>query len=208
MTVREGYVDVSWFLAVNRFARVTPWLHPVLVGYAEFGVLLFAGMLGIGWWRARQRGRGMIAAVWAPLGVLMAVAANQPIVALFAEPRPYAHLSGVLLLVARSTDPSFPSDHATMAGAAAAGLWCVERRLGLCAAAAALLMGFARVYVGAHYPHDVLAGLVLGVVVSLAGYWIAAPLLRRQLRWLGETRLRTLVQRRDPPVLAGAVRSS
>lgn len=190
-------MDVSWFLAVNRFARATPWLHPVLAGYAAYGVALFAVLLLVGWWRARQRGRGMAAALWAPLGVLLAVAVNQPIVAAFAEPRPYAHLAGVLVLVTRSTDPAFPSDHATMAGAAVAGLWLVERRLGLLTAAAALLMCFARVYVGAHYPHDVLAGLVLGAVVAIAGYWLTAPLLRRLVAWAGSTPLRPLVERRD-----------
>lgn len=187
-------MDVSWFLAINRFARATPWLHPILAGYATFGVVLFAGLLGLGWWRARQQGRAMTAALWAPLGVLAAVAVNQPLVAAFAEPRPYTHLTGVLVLVARSTDPSFPSDHATMAGAAAAGLWRVERRLGLCTAAAAVVMGFARVYVGAHYPRDVIAGLALGVLISLVGYRIAAPLLRRVLAWIQRTRLRPLVE--------------
>jgi membrane-associated phospholipid phosphatase len=187
-------VDVSWFLTINRFARETPWLHPVLAGYAAFGVVLFAALLMLGWWHARRSGRAMTAAVWAPLGVLLAVAVNQPIVALFAEPRPYTHLSGVLVLVARSTDPSFPSDHATMAGAVAAGLWRVDRRLSLFAAAAALLMAFARVYVGAHYPRDVLAGLALGAVVSIVGYAVAAPVLRRLLAWVRRTRLRSLVQ--------------
>ena len=197
-------MDVSWFLAVNRFARATSWLHPVLTGYAMYGALLFAVLLLAGWWRARQQGQGMPAAIWAPLGVLLAVAVNQPIVTAFAEPRPYAHLSGVPVLVTRSTDPSFPSDHATMAGAAAAGLWLFERRLGLLASAAGLLMCFARVYVGAHYPRDVLAGLVVGAVVTVAGYRLAVPLLRRLLTWAGRTPLRSLVERHQPPVPAGA----
>jgi undecaprenyl-diphosphatase len=139
---------------------------------------------------------------------VLAVAVNQPIVAAFAEPRPYTHLSGVLVLVTRSTDPSFPSDHATMAGAAAVGLWLVERRLGLLAGAAALLMCFARVYVGAHYPRDVLAGLIVGAAVAVTGYWLAAPLLRRLLSWAGRTPLRPLVERQEPPVPAGAASRS
>ncbi len=43
---------------------------------------------------------------------------------------------------------------------------------------ASVVMGFARVYVGAHYPQDVLAGFALGAVVSIGGYALARPLLR------------------------------
>lgn len=39
-----------------------------------------------------------------------------------------------------------------MAGAVAAGVWLVNRRLGVIAAIAAVAMALARVYVGAHYP--------------------------------------------------------
>jgi len=61
-----------------------------------------------------------------------------------------------------NTDPGLPSDHAVMAGAATVGLWLVHRRLGALAASAAVVMGFARVYVGAHYPKYVLVGFMLG----------------------------------------------
>jgi membrane-associated phospholipid phosphatase len=42
----------------------------------------------------------------------------------------------------------------------------VNRRPGAFTAIAAVLMAFARVYIGAHYPQDVLAGLVLGALVT------------------------------------------
>ena len=92
-----------------------------------------------------------------------------------------------------NTDGGFPSIHAVIAAAVAAGLWLVDRRLGITAAVAAALMAFARVYVGAHYPRDVLAGLALGVVVSLAGYFLFRPVLRWLLGLIGKTWLRSLV---------------
>ena len=57
-----------------------------------------------------------------------------------------------------------------MGGAVAAGLLLVRRRLGLLAALAAAVMAFARVYIGAHYPWDVLGGLAFGAVVVLLGW--------------------------------------
>ena len=64
----------------------------------------------------------MAAAGWAPLAVLLALGLNQPLVSVFAEARPYTTHSGLLVLASRSSDFSFPSDHAVMAGAAAVGL--------------------------------------------------------------------------------------
>ena len=121
--------------------------------------------------------RDLAAAGWACLATLLAIALNQPVGHLFGEARPYAAHPGLLRLADPTRDFSFPSDHAVMAGAVAAGLLLVSRRLGLVAAAAAVLMAFARVYIAAHYPWDVLAGLALGAAVATLG-WL---LLRRPL---------------------------
>ncbi len=166
------------FQAVNDLARRTPWAHGAVLAYASYGVALFAALLLAGWWAARRSGpRTMAGALWAGAATLLAVALNQPIVAATGEARPYTAHPGILVLARRSADLSFPSDHAVMAGAVAAGLWLVSRRLGAAATIAALLMAFARVYVGAHYPRDVLAGLALGATVALGGW----ALLRRPL---------------------------
>jgi undecaprenyl-diphosphatase len=194
----------TWlFLEINNLARATPWLHALMVGYAKYGVVLFALLLLAGWWTARQRGAGLPAAAWAPVGMLLAVAVNQPIVSAVHEARPYTTLPGILVLADPSTDPSFPSDHATMAGAVAAGLLLVSWRLGLLATAAAALMGFARVYIAAHYPFDVLAGFALGAAVTLLGYLIARQPIGAALDRLDRTRLRPLLRPGGPAATDG-----
>jgi membrane-associated phospholipid phosphatase len=193
---RTGWRVNGWgFEQVNQFARATPWLHAVVTVYAAYGLAVFAALLLAGWWSARRSGRAarMAAVVCAGVATLLAVAVNQPIVAAVHEARPYTTHPGILVLAHRSADFSFPSDHAVMAGAVAAGLWFVSRRLGLAATIAAAAMVFARVYIAAHYPQDVLAGLVLGAavatVVYLAGRRIAARLIAAAAR----TRLRPLL---------------
>jgi undecaprenyl-diphosphatase len=183
--------DPKWFLRINGFARDTPWLHSIITAYADYGIAVFAALLAAGWWIARRQGdlTVLAAAVWAPMGALAAVAINQPIVALVAEPRPYAVLSHILVLAQRSSDPSFPSDHAVVAGAVVAGLWVVSHRLGAVAVVAAAVMAFARVYIGAHYPRDVFVGLVLGSGLSTIGFWVMRPLLLRLLRRAADSRL-------------------
>jgi undecaprenyl-diphosphatase len=119
-------------------------------------------------WRRRgdERRRGaVLATASAALGLLLA----QPIAHLVDRPRPFmaghAHL-----LIARSHDPSFPSDHATGAFALAFGVWLYDRTLGGVLLVLAALLSFARVYVGTHYPGDVIAGAVLGAGVAGALY--------------------------------------
>lgn len=186
------------FLVVNDWARHTGWLHTPAKLYANDGVALFALLLLAGWWVARRRGdhRAMATALWAGIGTLVTVAVNQPIAGAVGRERPYLALHHTLLLVHRSTDYTFPSDHACMAGAVAAGVMLVSRRLGLIAAAAALLMACTRVYVGAHYPADVLAGLALGVAVVGIGSLVVVPLLTRVVDQVAATPLRPLVAAR------------
>jgi membrane-associated phospholipid phosphatase len=82
--------------------------------------------------------------------------------------------------------PSFPSDHAVMAGTAATGLWLASRVLGAIAAAAAVLMAFSRVYIAAHYPWDVVAGLAFGALVALLGWLLLRAPLTAGTGWLRE----------------------
>jgi membrane-associated phospholipid phosphatase len=170
---------------INTFARNTGWLHTPLVDYAKDGVVLFGLLLILGLiYSRRGSARTLAAAGWACIAVLIAVAVNQPIVHAAHEARPYTGHPNVLVLVARSADLSFPSDHSVMAGATAAGILLFSRKIGLVAVVAALLMAFARVYVGAHYPGDVLAGLVIGAAVAVLGWLLVRVPLTRAAAWL------------------------
>ena len=71
-----------------------------------------------------------------------------------------------------------------MGGAVAAGLLLVNRRLGLLACLAAALIALARVYIAAHYPWDVLGGLVFGASVALLGWLVMRRPLTALTRWL------------------------
>ena len=168
-------LDRALFLDVNGFARHTGWLHGPMLAYAvDGGIVLFALLLVAGWWLARRRRNpsAMAASLWAGIGVVAALGIAQPVNHAVAEARPWQSLPHALILAGHSTDFSFPSDHAVMAGAVTAGIFIYHRRLGIVAAVAAVLLCLGRVYIGAHYPQDVAAGLVLGALVVLVGYAI------------------------------------
>ena len=81
---------------------------------------------------------------------------------------PHAHL-----FLNHSADPGFPSDHATGAFAIAFALVLRDRIVGWIAIVLAVLLSFGRVALGVHYPTDVIAGAVLGLLVALL-LWIPA----------------------------------
>ena len=79
---------------------------------------------------------------------------------------------------------SFPSDHAAFFGAVAIGIWLADRRWGLFAFAWTIIVAdLPRIYAGLHYPSDILAGLVLGVSVTLAMRGPAKALVEPVLHW-------------------------
>jgi len=200
MSTIEGHVvwaglNERWFTAVNTFSRHTTWLHTPARLYAEYGVVLFAAILLASWWLARRSGdpRRVAVAVWAPFATLVAVGLNQVISNAVTEPRPFTVLTHALVLVPRSTDYSFPSDHAVMAGAIAVGVWMADRRLGLITCVLAIAMAATRVYVGVHFPLDVIVGLAVGAVIVALSTVVVRSLLTRVITGLSHTPLKVFV---------------
>ena len=188
-------MDNSLFRWINRLANRTGWAHGFFTSYAKYGIVLFAALLVAAYIDGRQHDdlRANAGSVWAAGAALVALGIGQLIGGAIDRARPYQAMSGVHLLVDKTTDCSFASDHATAAGAVAVGLLVTNRRWGIVAAVLAIVMAFTRVYVGAHYPGDVIAGLALGGVVAAAGTALVVPLLTRLAEHLSRTRFRVVL---------------
>jgi undecaprenyl-diphosphatase len=136
-------------------------------------VVLVALAFLVPWSRNRAERRNGAVLATAAAGIALLVA--QPITHLVDRTRPYIdHPAHAHLLISRSHDPSFPSDHATGAFALAFGIWLYDRTIGTVLLALAAILAFSRVYVGTHYPGDVVAGALIGIAVAAALY-LPAP---------------------------------
>ncbi|MBQ8200123.1 MAG: phosphatase PAP2 family protein [Lachnospiraceae bacterium] len=118
----------------------------------------------------RTRKVGVMCAISLVLSLLFTNVLIKPLVA---RTRPYELIEGLHILIAKPHDFSFPSGHTTASFAVA---WVIFRRLpkkyGIPALVYAFLMAFSRLYLGVHYPTDVLAGILLGILYATAAIWI------------------------------------
>jgi len=85
---------------------------------------------------------------------------------IFFEPRPYITFN-LIPLISHTPDAAFPSTHTTvMATVAAAYLFC-KSKFSLLFLFLMFWVGFARIYVGVHYPLDILGGIIYGLFAIL-----------------------------------------
>ncbi|MBW8487727.1 phosphatase PAP2 family protein [Actinomadura parmotrematis] len=178
--MRAPDFSADWYRAITGFAHGTPgWVHAFAEVGTDAGMLLFAALFVAGWWRARGLGaRAMALALAAPAVVVGACLVSESAKGVLREERPCRAVAHAVTIAACPApgDWSFPSNHSTIAAASAAAIVVAWRRWAPVVVPLALLMAFSRVFVGVHYPHDVAAGVLVGVVVApLAGLAAARP---------------------------------
>lgn len=168
----EDVPDVSaeWYLDISEFAHSTPtWLQEFAALFTEAVVILFVGILLLAWWRARKHSdRTMARVLLAPVGVVVAYLVSEYLKTIVEAPRPCHTFQRIDAIAACPpvSDWSFPSNHATIAGAVAIGVLIAWPRIGIFTTLLAALGAFSRVFVDVHYPHDVIVGFFLGTFVA------------------------------------------
>jgi undecaprenyl-diphosphatase len=169
---------------LNRFlfrlvndAWTSPALDPCLIflgrinDYGVVWLVLLGALLALG----GKTGR------WADLAGLAALvvglASSEMLKSLVMQPRPFLSLPDVRLLVSPPSSYSFPSVNATYAFAASNGASLTARRVLGCLPvwgwgflSLAVAVSYSRVYVGVHYPGDVLGGAIIGTSIG----WLVA----------------------------------
>ncbi len=133
---------------------------------ADHGYLWILVALVLLLFRKTRKG-GFAVAIALACGVLIT---NLCIKNAVARIRPYETIEGLYSIIGKMDDWSFPSGHTTASFAAATAMaLTLGKKFGLPAFILAALIALSRLYVGVHYPSDVLAGVIIGLVSGLVG---------------------------------------
>ena len=166
MTAAFEWVILDWFQSIR-----TPfgdWLMPLVTFFGEAGwawIALAAVLLIIP--KTRRVGAVLALALILDLIVTDLVIKN-----IFARPRPFEQQPGAVdLLVDPPWGHSFPSGHTAAAFAAVSALYFSRSRLWIPALCLASAIAMSRLYLFVHFPTDVLAGMIIGIVIGYCAWW-------------------------------------
>ena len=188
-------MDYRVYHAVNAFVLAHGWLGHLVAVVEVVAVPLFA-VATCGLWLLDRPGgprRWKLASASALASAALALLLNRVLAEIWTRQRPFAAHPSAHVWGGRSHDPSFPSDHASAAFAIAFAILLFDQVVGSIFLAAAVAVAAGRVVVGAHYPADVLAGLLVGLGSALFVVRVGRLTILRLVR---------LVERLTDPVLA------
>jgi len=182
-------LNLTLFQWLAAGSQPTPWVLSVASALALWGSWLSAGVVAVALWRHRAD-RPYLCIVAALAG--LASMASHAISLSLNMPRPFV-LGVAPSYIEHASRGSLPSTHATVMFLVALAFLLRPslRRLGAPLLALATLTGWARVYVGVHFPLDIAAGLLLACAIAgvlAAAQWFVRHFLSFQASHAGRTR--------------------
>jgi undecaprenyl-diphosphatase len=163
-------IDKTLFLWINGLAGHLPVVDWILRGLANDYFIIVGSclvLLALWYWGAgmHQREKNQKSVIVAALSLGITQGFVRLCNILIFRPRPFTELPTNLLFY-QPTDSSFPSNSAAIVFAIAISIIIFNRKVGAILLLFAFLYGFSRVYVGVHYPLDILGAIIAGALAA------------------------------------------
>lgn len=157
------FVNYELFKAINGLSHHSAILDSIMVFITEYAIYAYALFLLAMWLFGSTKGRQN--ALYAGFTGVAALIINYLITKVYVEQRPFVEHT-VHTLIPHAADASFPSDHTTGALAISIAILFRNKKLGWPLVIFGLLTGFSRIWVGHHYPIDVLGSIIVSLIVG------------------------------------------
>ncbi|MCG7316316.1 MULTISPECIES: undecaprenyl-diphosphatase [Brevibacillus] len=167
MSFSELNIDV--FRSINDLGKQYAALNPGVVFIAEYMVYFLGLGLVVYWFTRNHRNRMMV--IQAVITFILAEILGKLAGLFYSHYQPFAVLQDVNQLVEHAIDNSFPSDHSILFFSICASFWLMRKKASWLWLVLAVFVGLSRVWVGVHYPVDVITGALLGFISALFVYW-------------------------------------
>lgn len=160
--------NVSLFRTINDLGKEYEFLNWLFITIADYTIYALAAVLLVLW--AMNKGRDRLMVICGLVSCLFAVAAGKLIGKLYANQNPFAELQDVSKLIEKEIGNSFPSDHTILFFSICFTFFLFRKKNGYLWILLALAVGFSRIWVGVHYPADIMAGAAIGILSAWIFY--------------------------------------
>ena len=171
------YYDIKIFQGLNNSAGQSKIVDGFGIFFAEYlPYLMLAYLLCFLFWPKKDRTKNRAMVVSAVIAAIVSRYVVKSLMILFYErPRPYINLplSHDLVSVSSAENlQSFPSGHAIFFFALSMVIYRFNKKLGAVFFICSVVMSVSRIFVGVHWPSDILGGAILGIIVGAITFWL------------------------------------
>ncbi|EJS66847.1 undecaprenyl-diphosphatase [Bacillus cereus] len=163
-------LNIDAFRAINDLGKQYSFLNSTMIFLAEY-MVYFLGLIIIAYWFTRSRKNKMMI-IQALIAFVTAEIIGKLAGKFYLNYQPFVVLPDVNKLVNHAVDNSFPSDHTILFFSICFSFWLVRKKTGWLWLVLAFCVAISRIWVGVHYPFDVVTGALVGSISALFSYWL------------------------------------
>ena len=167
-------INIELFRMFNDLGKEVMFLNPIMIFFAKYMKYFLLFGIVMYWFTRKRENRIMI--ISSMFAFVIAEVFGAIAGAIHSNNQPFVELNNVNQLIGHAIDNSFPSDHAIEFFSICITFLLFKKNLRYVWLAIAILVSFSRIWVGVHYPADILVGAILGIIGAALCYWIIPQL--------------------------------
>ncbi|GAB0167854.1 undecaprenyl-diphosphatase [Lysinibacillus sp. CTST325] len=167
-------ININLFRIINNLGKELPFTNLPMIIIAEYTVLCLAIFVILYWFTKNSENKVML--ISAGMAFILAEIIGKLAGLLHFNQQPFAVLSNTNQLIDKAINNSFPSDHTILFFSFCMSFWLFKKGKWIVWVLLAVLVGVSRIWVGVHYPLDVLVGAFIGITSAVIMYFTVPKL--------------------------------